>query len=567
MRIGRLGLVGLAALAAACGEDKPAPRFLVGGTVTGLAGGGLGLQLNGTESLTRQADGPFSFETRLEDQRDYTVTVSTQPPEQDCSVEGGMGKVAGADVNGVQVRCTTRTYTLGGTVEGLSGPLTLGLDGGETLSVTQAGRFTFTTKRLKGEAYAVSVVTAPQHQRCTVSNASGTVTGNVETLSVQCYAWFALDNTQAAKTVIGQVNFSANAANQEGTTPGANTLNGPWGNPVLAGGRLYVTDQGSNRVLGFTGVPTTQGASAAFVLGQTGSKTADFGDGPTGLDTPTGLSSDGTRLAVADTRNSRILLHPALPSGTGAAATLAVGQPNLEPGSNARDCTPSALFNPEDVFLGRGKLLVADTANNRVLVWNTLPTTSGAPADLVLGQRSFSTCRANDADDADGNGVPDAPPSASTLWNPTGVWTDGTRLVVADSYNNRVLVWNQFPTTSGQPADVVLGQPSFTSRNPATTATGLNTPYFVTSTGLQLFVVDQQNHRVLGWNQFPTTPGAAANLVLGQQDFTSAFPYDPSTGGDPSARSFNQPSGVLLAWPHVVVSDAANNRVLVFESR
>ncbi|HEY0096203.1 MAG TPA: hypothetical protein VGB96_17880, partial [Archangium sp.] len=179
MRIGRLGLVGLAALAAACGEDKPAPRFRVGGTVTGLSGGGLGLQLNGTESLTREADGPFSFQTPLDDTSDYTVAVSTQPPEQDCTVEGGTGKVAGADVSGVQVRCATRTYTLGGLVEGVRGTLVLGLDGGETLQLTQEGRFTFTTKRPKGGAYAVSVVTAPQGQRCSVSNGSGAVAGNV----------------------------------------------------------------------------------------------------------------------------------------------------------------------------------------------------------------------------------------------------------------------------------------------------------------------------------------------------------------------------------------------------
>jgi len=561
MRIARLGVVGLAALAAACGGDEKPAQYRVGGTVTGLSGGGLGLQLNGSESLTREADGPFTFQQQLLDKSAYTVTVSAQPAEQDCTVEGGTGKVAGADVTSVQVRCATKTYTVGGTVEGVRGTLVLGLDGGERLSLTQAGRFTFTTKRPKGGAYTVSVATAPQDQRCTVTNGSGLVAGNVEGVRVRCYDWFDLTGYRLASFVIGQASFSANAANQEGA-PAANTLASPWGNPALAGGRLCVTDQGNNRVLGFTGLPATLGASASFVLGQPNFTSADFGGGQSGLDTPTSLSSEGTRLAVADTRNSRILLHSALPTSTGAVPALAVGQADLA--SNTSGCARGSLNSPEDVFLGRGKLVVADTANNRVLVWNTLPTTSGAPADLVLGQRSFTTCIENDAD---GNGVKDATPSASTLWNPTGVWTDGTRLVVADNFNNRVLVWNQFPTTSGQPADVVLGQPSFTSGTAATTATGLKTPYYLSSTGLQLFVVDQQNHRVLVWNQFPTTNGAPADTVLGQQNFTSAFPYDPSTGGDPSARSFNQPSGILVAWPSVVVSDSGNHRVLIFESR
>ncbi len=115
---------------------------------------------------------------------------------------------------------------------------------------------------------------------------------------------------------------------------------------------------------------------------------------------------------------------------------------------------------------------------------------------------------------------------------------------------------------------MVLGQASFTSSAAATTATGLNAPTTVTSTGLQLLVADNQNNRVLVWNQFPTTQGSRADIVLGQPDFTSALTHDPTTiGGNPSERSLYQPGGVLLAWPHLLVSDNKNNRVLVFKSR
>jgi hypothetical protein len=137
---------------------------------------------------------------------------------------------------------------------------------------------------------------------------------------------------------------------------------------------------------------------------------------------------------------------------------------------------------------------------------------------------------------------------------------------VADGYNNRVLLWNQLPTTDGQPADVVLGQADFTSRAPALTATGMNTPYTIASTGLQLFVTDSQHHRVLVWNTLPTANGTPADAVLGQADFTHANPNDPPTGTTPSGRTLNQPGGVLLTWPHVVVSDYGNNRLLVFQS-
>ncbi|WNG61205.1 hypothetical protein F0U59_45735 [Archangium gephyra] len=557
MRMGRLGVLVLATLVAACEEPTPAPpaQYSVGGTLSGLSGGALTLQLNGQQSLTRSANGPFSFETPLEDGSDYAVTVTSAPTEQECSVEGGTGKVAGADVSSIQVRCATRTYSLGGTVEGLRGTLELGL-GSERLQVTANGGFTFTTKLPRGDTYSAEVKTLPAGQRCTLSNGTGTVAGNVTNLSVRCLDWYTLDTHQAASVVIGQQDFTSGFPHQADTA-GANTLSGPLGNPVLAGGRLYLSDQNSSRVLGFNGVPSANDASAALVLGQPDFTSTEAGSGQENLDGPAGLASDGTRLAVADYRNNRVLLYPALPASTGATPTLVLGQPALD--THAEGCGRDDLRLPKDVFIGHGKVLVADSGNNRVLVWNTFPTANAAPAELVLGQQSFESCAPNDAT---GDGTEDATPSASTFFSPTGVWTDGTRLAVVDTANSRVLLWNRFPTVNGQAADVVLGQADFTSRGRGTTASSLRIPSYIASTGLQLFVADNQNNRVLAWNQFPTANGVAADLVLGQPDFTSDTEASP-----PNASGFSQPAGILLAWPQVVVPDASNNRVLVFTSR
>ncbi|MEO7523220.1 MAG: hypothetical protein ABIT58_03960 [Ferruginibacter sp.] len=35
--------------------------------------------------------------------------------------------------------------------------------------------------------------------------------------------------------------------------------------------------------------------------------------------------------------------------------------------------------------------------------------------------------------------------SAATLLYPSGVWSDGIKLIVADAWNHRVLIWNSFP--------------------------------------------------------------------------------------------------------------------------
>lgn len=565
MRSTWLGPVGMALLLTACGGDpeKPPPEpptFHVGGTISGLEGS-LTLQLNGSESLTRTQNGAFSFQAALADQASYEVKLTSTPAEQDCTLQGATGKVAGADVNSVQVSCTLRTYSLGGTVEGLNGTVQLHLASGETLSITGNNPFTFQTKLPKGASYAVDVPTQPRGHRCTATPASGTVDGNTTNIAVKCAAWFTLATFQNATVVIGQSDFTSGLANQ-GDTVGPSSLDSPWGNASLAGGKLYVSDLGSNRILGFNGVPSANGASASFVLGQSNFTSVAANTGKNGLNSPETSSSDGTHLAVADKSNNRILIYNSPPASNTAEPSLVLGQPNLDGSVNG--CGQSMLNTPEAVFLGAGKVIVADTYNHRVLIWNTLPTTHGAAPDLVLGQSSFVSCAGNDAN---GDGTNDGAPSASTLFFPAGVWTDGTRLLVADTSNNRVLLWNTFPTTNGQAADVVLGQASPSTRATALSATGMNSPYNVASTGQQIFVADNQNYRVLVWNQFPTAHGSSADLVLGQSGFTSKNRGDPSTGTVPSARSLYQPSGILLASPQLLVTDYGNNRVLVFESQ
>merc|ERR1712023_166355 len=91
-----------------------------------------------------------------------------------------------------------------------------------------------------------------------------------------------------------------------------------------------------------------------------------------------------------------------------------------------------------------------------------MPTQSGTLPDIVLGQNSLDHCIAND-DNQDGD--TDSQPSARTFDVPAGAWTDGEKLLVIDSTNNRVLVWNTFPTENFEPADLVLGQPDFASNN------------------------------------------------------------------------------------------------------
>ena len=165
--------------------------YSVGGTVSGLSGSVV-LQDNGGDNLTVSANGPFTFATKLASGAAYAVTVKTQPAGQTCTVASGSGTIGSANVTNVAVTCTTNapsTYSVGGTVSGLSGSVVLQDNGGDNLTVSANGPFTFATKLASGAAYAVTVQTQPAGQTCTVASGSGTIgSANVTNVAVSCTA-------------------------------------------------------------------------------------------------------------------------------------------------------------------------------------------------------------------------------------------------------------------------------------------------------------------------------------------------------------------------------------------
>lgn len=165
--------------------------YFLGGTVTGLQGGSVVLR-NGSDTVEVQSDGLFTFPTRVASNGTYEVSVQRQPetPPQICSVDAPSGQVTNADVNSLVVRCSIRTFTVGGQVSGLVGTgLVLQNNGADDLAVSADGNFTFNAPIASGQTYSVSVATQPTSpaQVCTVTNPSGTVTtSNVTSVAVSC---------------------------------------------------------------------------------------------------------------------------------------------------------------------------------------------------------------------------------------------------------------------------------------------------------------------------------------------------------------------------------------------
>jgi hypothetical protein len=169
----------------------PAP-LTVGGSVSGLAGSGLILQLNGANDLTVNANGRFNFPNALAKGGAYAVTVKASPSapvKQACSVGQGSGSIAAAPVNNVAVTCIASSYAVGGTVSGLSGKgLELQLNGANVLAIAKNGKFIFPGVRLPdGSDYSVAIKTLPAGKKCgikPVSDAFDTDTLNI--VAVAC---------------------------------------------------------------------------------------------------------------------------------------------------------------------------------------------------------------------------------------------------------------------------------------------------------------------------------------------------------------------------------------------
>ena len=131
-------------------------------------------------------------------------------------------------------------------------------------------------------------------------------------------------------------------------------------------------------------------------------------------------------------------------------------------------------------------------------------------------------------------------------------------VAVVDSGNNRVLVYNYPITTDGQAANLVLGQPDFTTNAPALSATGMIEPADVAEDNSgNIYVSDLPNNRVL---QFvpPFTNGMAASVVIGQPNFVTGTINTTQNGlHEPGGMAFDH-SGNL--W----VVDFGNSRILEY---
>lgn len=266
-------------------------------------------------------------------------------------------------------------------------------------------------------------------------------------------------------------------------------------------GKLVVADAWHHRILIYDGLPQSPEATPGIILGQDGPDEVQPNRGAAvpardSLYWPFGVAVVAGRFYVADTGNRRVLgWSGGLPAGPGEEPDIILGQPDAASREENRGGAPGpASFRwPHAITGTSGTLLIADAGNHRILGWSPHPD-KDTGAGLVLGQPDFSTAAE----------LPYVPQGGDMLRFPYATDASDDWLVAADTANNRVLAWDRVPGTS-EPATAVLGQPGFgpngENRWSGVTKDSLCWPYGLSLRESLLAIADSGNNRVVIWGR------------------------------------------------------------------
>jgi YVTN family beta-propeller protein len=340
------------------------------------------LQNNAAADLAVSANGVFTFGTMVAAGGAYAATVKTQPgsPAQSCVVTNGSGTVGTANVTSIAVTCTTVTYSIGGTVTGLSSSgLVLQLNAGNDLAVSASGAFTFATPLAGGATYTVSVKTQPggtPAQNCVVSGGSGTVSSSAVTnVAVSCQA--VAGPTPQFGTYAYVTNLDSNNVSVISTTTSSVTKTmpvglGPRGVAITPDGAVaYVTNSGSNSV------------SVIDTFTNSLITTVTVGTGPRGVAiTPNGAfayvtNTASNNVSVISTSSNTVTATVAM--GAGSAPVAVAITPN---GTRAYVANSST-----------GRVAVINTVTNAVVASITVAAQPQAIAITPNGAAAYVACQ------------------------------------------------------------------------------------------------------------------------------------------------------------------------------
>lgn len=455
---------------------------------------------------------------------------------------GGPGSVSGGG--------TPTLYTVGGTVSGLTATgLVLSDNGANALTVPSgSSTFTFAQALQVGASYDVAVSTQPSGETCTVSSASGTISGDVSSVKVACTAdSYLISGTVAGLTATGLKLQDYSGGEILSVSAGASQFS--FTQPVTYGTSVSVTvtsqpywqtctPSGSNFSGPITGNVSSEAftcvAAAANVTTPAGTTTAGSTNGTgaaASFNGPAGVATDSAgNIYVADSGNNEI--RKISPSGV---VTVLAGSTTA---GSANGTGAAASFNfPFGVAVdSAGNVYVADTKNNEIR-----KITSTGVVTTLAGSTA--------AGHADGTG------SAASFDYPQGVAVDSAgNVYVADSGNSEI----RKITPAGVVTTLAGSYASPGNTNGMGSAASFDYPegIAVDAAG-NLYVADSTNNEIR-----KVTPTGTVTTVAG------AGPGSPgNTDGTGTAATFHSPFGVTVdSEGNLYVADSGNNEIRMISS-
>jgi sugar lactone lactonase YvrE len=435
----------------------------------------------------------------------------------------------------------TTSYTIGGSITGLNGTLVLQDNGGDNLTVSANGPFTFANKIASGSAYSVTILTQPAHQKCTVASGSGSTAANVSNVAVSCLSQMGGAMQGRALTLTPEVSTMVDvtvAADGAGT---AARFNNPTA-VVSDGTNLYVADTNNNKIRQIviaTGVVTTLAGSPTNAAGAAdGTGTAATFNGLRGI------TFTGGNLYVTDGGNNKIRK---IVIATGEVSSF-TGPANVAvtPGASDRDFSaqPSAArFNlPSGITTDGTNLYVVDTLNQKI---RQIAIATGYVSSLTGVMDSPSVSSTTPADGAG---------ATSTFYNPFGIAIVGANLYVTDQGNNKIrqIVIATGVVSSFTGASGTSGAP--TAVDGARSAATFNFPLGITTDGNNLYVSDALNQKI-------RVIGIASGVVSSLTGTADTQGTAGAVDGPGATASFNSPYGITIAGGNLYVADAGNNTI------
>ena len=303
---------------------------------------------------------------------------------------------------------------------------------------------------------------------------------------------------------------------------------------VSAKGVVAVASQNADRVLLWKQPPLDPNeislGDADIIIGQSQWESKQWEDDDVVLDGAGNIafSPDGNMLAISCRGTNRVLIYKSMdklyeiaeqrkqaggvPFIKATDADIVLGRPDFNKNRNVLPASDRTFNDPKGLlFTDDGKFLVCDGGNSRVMIFNEIPESHFASADVVLGQPDFTSNTGALGRDKLND------PSSLAIAN------DG-RLIVADAQNSRVLVYNSIPNSNAARADIVIGQQDFISGDWGSGPKNFSWPYGVAvDANNRLAVAEFGSNRVVVYNEIPRTNYAAADVVLGQPNFNTKY--------------------------------------------